>query len=85
MFAVAQRNAPCVLFIDDIDAFGRKRGRGHFGSQSDRENTLNQMLVEGWMVSARCCQPPRAGLSCRHCHISRDPPPAVVSVNSLGE
>ncbi|XP_078295328.1 mitochondrial inner membrane m-AAA protease component AFG3L1-like isoform X2 [Panthera onca] len=49
MFAAAQRNAPCVLFIDDIDAFGRKRGRGHFGSQSDRESTLNQMLAEGWM------------------------------------
>ncbi|XP_060505867.1 mitochondrial inner membrane m-AAA protease component AFG3L1-like isoform X3 [Panthera onca] len=50
MFAAAQRNAPCVLFIDDIDAFGRKRGRGHFGSQSDRESTLNQMLAEGWMT-----------------------------------
>uniref|UniRef100_A0A2K5RQ43 AAA+ ATPase domain-containing protein n=1 Tax=Cebus imitator TaxID=2715852 RepID=A0A2K5RQ43_CEBIM len=46
MFAMARRNAPCILFIDEIDAIGRKRGRGHFGGQSEPENTLNQMLVE---------------------------------------
>lgn len=46
MFAVARRNAPCILFIDEIDAIGRKRGRGHFGGQSEQESTLNQMLVE---------------------------------------
>nr|XP_021526672.1 growth arrest-specific protein 8 isoform X4 [Aotus nancymaae] len=46
MFAMAQRNAPCILFIDEIDAIGRKRGRGHFGGQSEQENTPNQMLVE---------------------------------------
>ncbi|CAB1317917.1 unnamed protein product [Coregonus sp. 'balchen'] len=40
------RNAPCILFIDEIDAVGRKRGRGNFGGQSEQENTLNQLLVE---------------------------------------
>uniref|UniRef100_A0A3B5MM60 AAA+ ATPase domain-containing protein n=1 Tax=Xiphophorus couchianus TaxID=32473 RepID=A0A3B5MM60_9TELE len=39
-------NAPCILFIDEIDAVGRKRGRGNFGGQSEQENTLNQLLVE---------------------------------------
>nr|XP_054311495.1 LOW QUALITY PROTEIN: AFG3-like protein 1 [Pongo pygmaeus] len=46
MFAMARKNAPCILFIDEIDAIGRKRGQGHFGGQSDQESTLNQMLVE---------------------------------------
>ncbi|KAM8876528.1 mitochondrial inner membrane m-AAA protease component AFG3L1-like isoform 3-T3 [Synchiropus picturatus] len=46
MFSMARRNAPCILFIDEIDAIGRKRGQGNFGSQSEQENTLNQLLVE---------------------------------------
>nr|XP_046241179.1 AFG3-like protein 1 isoform X2 [Scatophagus argus] len=46
MFATARKNAPCILFIDEIDAVGRKRGRENFGSQSEQENTLNQLLVE---------------------------------------
>lgn len=46
MFAMARKHAPCILFIDEIDAIGRKRGRGHLGGQSEQENTLNQMLVE---------------------------------------
>uniref|UniRef100_A0A3P8ZUV2 AAA+ ATPase domain-containing protein n=1 Tax=Esox lucius TaxID=8010 RepID=A0A3P8ZUV2_ESOLU len=46
MFAMARKNAPCILFIDEIDAVGRKRGRGNFGEQSEQENTLNQLLVE---------------------------------------
>ncbi|XP_056135366.1 AFG3-like protein 1 [Lampris incognitus] len=46
MFSLARRNAPCILFIDEIDAVGRKRGRGSFGDQSEQENTLNQLLVE---------------------------------------
>uniref|UniRef100_A0A2K6U7H3 AAA+ ATPase domain-containing protein n=1 Tax=Saimiri boliviensis boliviensis TaxID=39432 RepID=A0A2K6U7H3_SAIBB len=46
MFAMARNNAPYILFTDEIDAIGRKRGRGHFGGQSEQENTLNQMLVE---------------------------------------
>lgn len=44
MFALARKNAPCILFIDEIDAVGKKRGRGNF--QSEQENTLNQLLVE---------------------------------------
>lgn len=46
MFALARRNAPCILFIDEIDALGRKRGSGSFSSHSEQENTLNQLLVE---------------------------------------
>ncbi|XP_072014161.1 mitochondrial inner membrane m-AAA protease component AFG3L2-like [Amphiura filiformis] len=46
MFATARKNAPAILFIDEIDAVGRKRGRGNFGGQSEQENTLNQLLVE---------------------------------------
>lgn len=45
-FARARKNAPCILFIDEIDAVGRKRGRGEAGGQSEQENTLNQLLVE---------------------------------------
>ncbi|XP_023646132.1 mitochondrial inner membrane m-AAA protease component AFG3L1 [Paramormyrops kingsleyae] len=46
MFAMARKHAPCILFIDEIDAVGRKRGRGNLGGQSEQENTLNQLLVE---------------------------------------
>lgn len=46
MFALARKNAPCILFIDEIDAVGRKRGGRSFGSHSEQENTLNQLLVE---------------------------------------
>uniref|UniRef100_A0A8C5DY43 AFG3-like protein 2 n=1 Tax=Gouania willdenowi TaxID=441366 RepID=A0A8C5DY43_GOUWI len=45
-FAKARKNAPCILFIDEIDAVGRKRGTGNAGDQSEQENTLNQLLVE---------------------------------------
>ncbi|OXU21195.1 hypothetical protein TSAR_011473 [Trichomalopsis sarcophagae] len=46
MFAQARKHAPCILFIDEIDAVGRKRGGKSFGSHSEQENTLNQLLVE---------------------------------------
>ncbi|KAM9854012.1 mitochondrial inner membrane m-AAA protease component AFG3L1 [Aulostomus maculatus] len=46
MFSIARKNSPCILFIDEIDAVGRKRGGGNFGGQSEQENTLNQLLVE---------------------------------------
>lgn len=46
LFALARKNAPCILFIDEIDAVGRKRGQGNFGGQTEQENTLNQLLVE---------------------------------------
>lgn len=43
---MARKNAPCILFIDEIDAVGKKRGGGNFGDHSEQENTLNQLLVE---------------------------------------
>lgn len=46
MFSLARKNAPCILFIDEIDAVGRKRGGRSFGGHSEQENTLNQLLVE---------------------------------------
>ena len=46
MFAMARKSAPCILFIDEIDAVGRKRGGRAFGGHSEQENTLNQLLVE---------------------------------------
>jgi len=46
MFAQARKNAPCIIFIDEIDAIGRKRGQSVGGGHDERENTLNQMLVE---------------------------------------
>jgi len=46
MFAMARKNAPCILFVDEIDAVGRKRGGRNIGGQSEAENTLNQLLVE---------------------------------------
>ncbi|CAK9297964.1 unnamed protein product, partial [Gordionus sp. m RMFG-2023] len=46
MFALAKKNSPCILFIDEIDAVGRKRGGRSFGGHSEQENTLNQLLVE---------------------------------------
>ena len=46
MFEQGKRNAPCIIFIDEIDAVGRKRSAGAGGSHEEREQTLNQMLVE---------------------------------------
>ncbi|MBT4587590.1 MAG: ATP-dependent zinc metalloprotease FtsH [Gammaproteobacteria bacterium] len=46
MFEQAKKNAPCIIFIDDIDAVGRQRGAGMGGGHDEREQTLNQMLVE---------------------------------------
>ena len=43
MFATARKSAPCILFIDEIDAVGRKRGGRNVGGQSEAENTLNQV------------------------------------------
>lgn len=45
MFATARKNAPCILFIDEIDAVGRKRGGKNFGGHSEAENTLNQVQI----------------------------------------
>ena len=46
MFETAKKNAPCIVFIDEIDAVARRRGTGLGGSHDEREQTLNQMLVE---------------------------------------
>lgn len=46
MFEQAKKNAPCIIFIDEIDAVGRQRGAGLGGGHDEREQTLNQMLVE---------------------------------------
>ena len=46
LFNEARTNAPCIVFIDEIDAVGRQRGRGGMGGNDERENTLNQLLVE---------------------------------------
>lgn len=46
LFAKARKNAPCIIFIDEIDAVGRKRGAGQGGGNDEREQTLNQLLVE---------------------------------------
>ena len=46
MFKTAQKSAPCIIFIDEIDAVGRQRGAGMGGGNDEREQTLNQMLVE---------------------------------------
>ena len=46
LFAEAKKNAPCIIFIDEIDAVGRQRGAGLGGGHDEREQTLNQLLVE---------------------------------------
>ena len=46
MFEQAKKQAPCIIFIDEIDAVGRHRGGGHGGGNDEREQTLNQLLVE---------------------------------------
>ena len=46
LFEQAKKNSPCIIFIDEIDAVGRQRGAGLGGSHDEREQTLNQMLVE---------------------------------------
>lgn len=46
MFEQGKKNAPCIIFIDEIDAVGRHRGAGYGGGNDEREQTLNQMLVE---------------------------------------
>lgn len=46
LFARAKKNSPCIIFVDEIDAVGRRRGAGLGGSHDEREQTLNQILVE---------------------------------------
>ena len=46
LFDQAKKHAPCIIFVDEIDAVGRQRGAGHGGGHDEREQTLNQLLVE---------------------------------------
>ena len=46
LFEQGKKNAPCIIFIDEIDAVGRHRGAGLGGGHDEREQTLNQLLVE---------------------------------------
>jgi AFG3 family protein len=46
LFKEARAHAPCIIFIDEIDAVGRARGKGQAGGHDERENTLNQLLIE---------------------------------------
>ena len=46
LFTQAKENSPCIIFIDEIDAVGRQRGSGMGGGHDEREQTLNQLLVE---------------------------------------
>ena len=46
LFQDAKKNAPCIIFIDEIDAVARRRGSGLGGGHDEREQTMNQMLVE---------------------------------------
>ena len=62
LFDQAKKNAPCIIFIDEIDAVGRKRGAGLGGGNDEREQTLNQLLVEmdgfdGRIVLSRFLKP----------------------------
>ena len=46
LFAEARKKKPCIIWIDEIDAIGKSRASGRFGGNDERENTLNQLLVE---------------------------------------
>ena len=58
LFEQAKANAPAIVFVDEIDAVGRHRGAGFGGGHDEREQTLNQLLVETWTAST-----PRAASS----------------------
>ena len=60
LFAQGKKNAPCLIFIDEIDAVGRQRGAGLGGGHDEREQTLNQLLVEmDGFESNEACYPHR--------------------------
>ncbi len=62
LFAEAKKNAPCIVFIDEIDAVARRRGTGMGGGHDEREQTLNQMLVEmDGFVTKITVSPPDVG------------------------
>lgn len=53
MFSMARKHAPCILFIDEIDAVGRKRGGKNFGGHSEQENTLNQVNNDSCLLTLK--------------------------------
>ena len=61
MFEQAKKNAPCIIFIDEIDAVGRHRGAGLGGGNDEREQTLNQLLVEMDLVNEAALMAARRG------------------------
>ena len=85
LFEQGKKNAPCIIFIDEIDAVGRHRGAGLGGGHDEREQTLNQLLVEmdgfesndGVILSPRQTGPT---FSIRHCSV-----PAVLTAASLSD
>jgi cell division protease FtsH len=60
LFAKAKKNAPCIIFVDEIDAVGRRRGSGMGGGHDEREQTLNQIITCGRLPSKRS----KSALSC---------------------
>ena len=51
LFEKAKAKAPCIIFIDEIDAVGRQRGAGMGGGNDEREQTINQLLTGGWLAA----------------------------------
>src|SRR6266536_3013958 len=72
LFVQGKKNAPCIIFIDEIDAVGRHRGAGLGGGHDEREQTLNQLLVEmdgvesndAWSSIFRTSRDARASSAC---------------------
>jgi len=72
LFEQGKKNAPCIIFIDEIDAVGRHRGAGLGGGHDEREQTLNQLLVEmdgfesndGVIIMASTNRPDMCGCEC---------------------
>ena len=66
LFDKAKKTMPCIIFIDEIDAVGRQRGAGLGGGHDEREQTLNQLLVEMDALSQRWCHRDGSHQPCRH-------------------
>ena len=66
LFLTAKKNAPSIIFIDEIDAIGRQRGHGLMGGHDEREQTLNQILVEmdGFAPNENVCWQQPIGETC---------------------
>ena len=83
MFEQGKKNAPCIIFIDEIDAVGRHRGAGLGGGNDEREQTLNQMLVEmDGFETQRRRHPDRRDQPARTCSTRRCCAPAASTARS---